>query len=232
MSRGQGHGERVLATHDTGRDGLLPSARRDGCPPAETESRSGLYPRLLGADWHALAPAVRRAHADGARLVGIGSFSVRHGSNLLARLMARAGGIPPASEAAPVRVTIRRRGGTEHWQRHLAGAQLVTVQRALAGNLLAERLGTRPVSLELRFELSVEESALIYHQVGQVLRLGPVSVRVPHRLALRVTARERPDEDGISTNVAVVVCGPGNSLLFSYRGRVRWAVGDDGVTAR
>lgn len=182
----------------------------------------GLYPQLLGPRWHALASAVRRAHVGGDVLVGIGSFGVHHGSGLLARLLARAGGIPPASASAPVRVTIRRRGHAEHWDRHLAGARLVTVQRAASGGLLAERLG----ALEFRFELTVADGALVYRQVSLALRLGSLRLRVPHRLALQVRARERPDDDGISTNVAVVVCAPGDSLLFSYRGRVRWAAGD------
>ena len=161
-------------------------------------------------------------------LVGIGTFTVCNGIGRLARLLTRCRAVPPAADACPIRVTIRRRGAEEHWLRRLGEARLVTVQRGLAGGLLAERLG----GLELLFRLAVEDGALDYRQVGLVLRLGRHRARLPNWLAPCVAAHERPDADGISTNVAVEVTTPAGGLLFSYRGRVRWAVAGAATTPR
>ena len=206
----------------------LPGPTRRPLARARGGAESGLYPRLLGPGWDRLAPAVRRAHADGDVLVGIGTFGVAHGVGRLARLLAGCGAVPPASDACPVRVTIRRHGLEERWHRRLAGTRLVTVQRAAPDGLLAERLG----ALELVFRLSVVDGALVYRQVAAMLRLGPFRPRLPARLAPRVAARERPDDDGISTNVAVEITLPTGGLLLAYRGRVRWAASRAGAARR
>ena len=179
----------------------------------------GLYRRLLGPRWDALGPAVRRAHADGGELVGVGTFVVEHGVGPLVRLLVGCNAAPPISDACPVRVTVRPSGRGELWHRQLAAMRLVTVQRADARGVLIERLGP----LEFRFRLAVADGELVYRQVGLELRLGRARFRVPNRLAPRVSAQERADADGISTNVSVVVTTPAGALLFSYGGRVRWA---------
>nr|MBA2448629.1 DUF4166 domain-containing protein [Chloroflexota bacterium] len=122
------------------------------------------------------------------------------------------------AEAAEVRLLVDRRGSVERWHRIIGGVPLVTVQRATPGGLLAERLGP----LELRFRLAAVGAALVYRQVGLVVRLGTFCLRLPWWISPRVAAREGPADGPSRTRVAVEVTAPTGGLLFSYEGNVQW----------
>ncbi len=184
-------------------------------------SETGLYPRVLGDAWYALDPAVRRAHADGRRLRGVGHFRVEHGRGALTRLLVRAAGVPPPHEAAPVRVLIERFGERERWRRSIGGRPLVTEQWEAPSRVLVERLGV----LEFSFRLTVANGELTYRQVGLALCFGRVRLAVPARLWLRIDAREAPISGSVDSQTTVEVSTAARRLLFSYRGAIRWDTG-------
>jgi hypothetical protein len=186
----------------------------------------GLYPRLLGAAWQALDPAVRAAHAGDTAVRAEGVFRVCRAPGRFARLLLDAARVPPASAAAEMRLVVCRRGPLERWQRSFGGRPLMTIQTEAPAGRLAERLGV----LEFRFRLAVEDGALLYVQEAVLIRLGPLRLALPGWLAPRVAGRERPvestedDRTHSWTSVAVEVTTPRGGPLFSYRGWVRWRV--------
>jgi hypothetical protein len=177
-----------------------------------------LYPRLLGAAWNDLDPAVRRAHAGGAVDHAVGLLQVRHGPGRLRRLILRAAGVPARSLAAEVHVTVSRNGPVERWRRQFGDTSLVSIQRGGPDRLLAERFGL----FEIRFRLAPIGGELVFQQVGLALRLGPLHLPLPDLLAPRVAGRAGTAGGSDRTSVAVVVTTPRGGLLFSYRGSVRW----------
>jgi hypothetical protein len=196
----------------------MPGVAAKGTIEGAPVSPRGLYPRLLGAGWDDVDPAVRRAHAEGTVLHAEGVLRVRHGTGRLTRLILCAARVPPPSDAAVVRVSVSRRGPVERWHRTIEGKPLVTVQRAGPGGLLVERLGI----LELRFRLAVAGGAVTFRQMGLAVRLGRLRLPVPGWLSPRVAAREGPADGPDRTSVAVEVSAPTEGLLFSYQGSVRW----------
>jgi len=185
-----------------------------------------LYPKLLGAAWQALDPAVQRVHTDASLTHAEGTFQVsRAPGSLLGRIFDVAH-VPRASNAAQVRLAVSHRGLVERWQREFGGRPLVTVQSEAPGGLLAERTGV----LEFRSRLTVKNGALLFRHTGLAICLGPLRVPLPDWLSIKVGGREGPaDAGGDSrphTTVEVRVTGPTGGLLFAYRGTVRWCSGD------
>jgi hypothetical protein len=185
-----------------------------------------LYPKLLGAAWHQVAPAVQRAHADASLTHAEGVFQVsRARGSLLGRILDLVH-VPRASTAMPVRLAVRHRGLVERWQRSFGGRPLVTLQSEAPGGLMAERVGV----LEILSAVSVRDGELLYRHVGLAIRLGPVRVTLPDWLSIKVAGREGPADPGDDprphTRVEVRVTGPTGGLLFAYRGTVRWCSGD------
>jgi hypothetical protein len=186
-----------------------------------------LYPKLLGASWQALAPAVQRVHTDASLTHAEGTFQVsRAPGRLLGRILDLAH-VPRASTAARVRLAVSHRGLVERWYRTFGGRPLVTVQSEAPGGLLAERVGV----LELLTRLSVKDGALLFRHTGLAIRLGPLRVPLPDWLSIKVAGREGPADAGDDvrprTTVEVRVTGPTGGLLFAYRGTARWCAGDD-----
>ncbi|MGI8749522.1 MAG: DUF4166 domain-containing protein [Thermoleophilaceae bacterium] len=176
--------------------------------------RPALYPQLLGPSWHELAAPVRRTHLDGASLSAAGRFRVRHGAGRLGRLLAWLLRVPPATEAASIRLLVTPLGRGERWERSFDGAPLISTQRESGGRLV-ERIGP----LELCFRLEVRGGALLYRQAGAALSAGPLAVSLPRVLAPRVEAREEP-EGTERTRVSVAVTVPWIGLLVSYSGYI------------
>lgn len=187
----------------------------------DVTSKSGVYPQVLGDAWYALDPAVRRAHADGRRLRGVGHFRVEHGRGALTRLLVRAAGVPPPHEAAPVRILIERIGGRERWRRSIGGRPLVTEQYQGSNGTLVERFGP----LKFSFQLIVDGGSLIYRQVTLALALGRLQIPVPARLQLHIDACEESLLSSIDSHTTVEVSTASGRLLFSYRGAIRWDTG-------
>jgi hypothetical protein len=204
--------------HDGLRSAPAPSPAARGIPER-------LYPRLLGAAWANLAPAVQRAHTADRLLHAEGIFQVSRAPGWLLGMVLTAARVPRASEGARVRLTVDARGPAERWHRAFDGRPLVTTQSEVPGGLLAERIGP----LEVRFRLLVKHGELVFRQQDVALCLGSLRVPVPHRLAPQIAGREGPVRGSPAgppdqTRVDVRVMAPGGSLLFSYRGTVRWTL--------
>jgi hypothetical protein len=176
---------------------------------------SGLYPRLLGAAWDELDPAVRQLHLQGDALQVAGSFQVRHGTHPVARCLVLLLRLPPAGKAVPIRLAVTRRGEGERWLRHFADRPLLTDQAPLPGGLLAERSG--PV--EFRLRLAAEQGALVYQQQSVALRIARVALVLPRWLAPRTAGRETP-AGGARVHAAVTVTLPLVGPLIAYEGLV------------
>ena len=179
-------------------------------------SPSGVYPQLLGSGWDQLAESVRRLHGEGTIIRVAGTFRVWRGGNLLTRSLARLTRLPATGEAVEMRLTVTRLKHGEEWGRVFAGRPLVSRQWPRPDGLLAERLG--PV--ELRFRLKVMGGALNYQTRSVTLCLGALRIPLPHRLAPRVTAWEKPTADRDRVKVAVETHLPLFGLLLAYEGTV------------
>jgi hypothetical protein len=177
-----------------------------------------LYPRLAGAPWASLDPAVRRCFlSNGASVRATGLFSVRRGTSRLARWVATAAGLPPAGDAVHVELTIDRRGPVELWRRSFGAHRSATIQLERPGALLAERKG--PV--ELRYRILVGERELRLEPAGAFLTLGPIAIPLPARLAPRASATLVPSPEPGWAEVSVRIELPAVGLLLAYGGRVR-----------
>jgi hypothetical protein len=204
-------------------------------PPPAIPSRERLYPRLLGDAWDTLDPALQRIHTDPRLTHAAGLLQVSRAPGRLLGLLLTAARVPQASDRAQVRLAVEtgdadigRDGGAtsgpvERWHRVFDGHPLVTLQSEAPGGLLAERVGI----LEFRFQLAVKRGEPVFLQHSLVICLGGRRLPLPHWLAPRIAAREsaigestagQPDQ----TRVDLRVMAPGGSLLFSYRGTVRW----------
>src|SRR5262245_16766355 len=121
-----------------------------------SRSASGLYLKLLGASWCELNYAMRRFHSSGETVRAVGVFRVRHGSNGMARAIARLARLPVAGEAVDIRLQVTAREEGEEWRRTFAGHPLVSMQSDRVDGVLAERMGI----VEMRFRLEVAGGSL------------------------------------------------------------------------
>lgn len=107
------------------------------------EARQPLYQRILGSAWDQLPPALAALHAGGAR-VASGRARIERGGGLLARIVARLIGFPPAGEDVPVTVRFAADGNKEIWTRDFGGTVFRSWQVEAKGrdrHLLAEVFG-------------------------------------------------------------------------------------------
>lgn len=147
---------------------------------------------------------------------GVGTFDVRRGATLAARLLARLMRLPSAGARVPVRLVVTRARGVERWHRTFAGRDFVTYQRRTADGLLAERAGL----FELLFRLDERGGVRRYRQVGFAFRLGRLRVGLPRRLSPSVVARERVSADGSRLRARVRMSVPLVGFLIAYGGCV------------
>lgn len=200
-----------------------------------------LYPRLLGDAWDSLAPALQRVHTDPSLTHAAGLFQVSRAPGRLLGLLLNAARVPHVSDRAQVRLAVETwgtgdgrdagvawnagaaSGSVERWQRVFDGCPLTTLQSAAPGGLLAERVGI----LEFRFQLAVKHGELVFRQHSLAICLGRWRLPLPHWLSPQIAARESAVHEAAiaepaETRVDLRVMAPGGSLLFSYRGTVRW----------
>lgn len=155
---------------------------------------------------------MRRLHGSGETVRAIGVFRVLHGSNRLARTLARLALLPAAGEAVDVRLQVTAREEGEKWRRTFAGRPLVSMQSNRPDGLLVERMGI----VEIRFRLEVVGGALSYQTVSAALRFGSLRVPLLHWLSPCITAWERAVGDQI--HVSVDVTFPLLGRLIAYDG--------------
>jgi hypothetical protein len=177
-------------------------------------SSSGLYPKLLGPSWPDLDVAIQRLHDSGEAVHAVGLFQVRHGSDKLARMIARLARLPAAGKAVDIRLQVTARKDGEEWRRTFAGRPLVSMQSDRGAGLLVERLGI----VEMRFRLEVAGGALNYQTVSAALRLGSLRIPIPRRLCPCVTACERAVGDMNQIHVSVDVTFSLIGRLIAYDG--------------
>jgi hypothetical protein len=177
---------------------------------------SRLYPKLLGASWHDLEVAVRRFHDSGATVRAVGVFQVRHGSNSLARTLARFAHLPAAGEDVEVKLQVTALEEGEEWSRMFAGHPLVSRQSNRSDGLLVESVGI----VEIRFRLAVVGGTLSYQMVSAALRFGSLRLPLPHWLSPRITAWEKAAGDLNQIQVSVDVIFPLIGCLLAYEGRL------------
>jgi hypothetical protein len=173
-----------------------------------------LYREVLGPAWDGLGAALRRLHAGDRPVLGVGSGRIEAGETRALRLLGRLLGFPAAADSAAIRLEILPEAGGERWRRRF-GAVPVESWEERAGDLLAERFR----GVELRFRLRAEGAGMVFEQTAAALRLGPLRLPLPARLAPRVEARDDPGPGPAEVRFAVAISLFGRRLL-RYAGAV------------
>jgi hypothetical protein len=124
-------------------------------------SSTSIFKTLLGNAWADLPAPIRKAHdAPGdVRLTGVAT--VERGKGVLAGVIARLIGFPPAGDGIPVEVLMTKCGKHETWRRTFGGRSFSSVLSAGEGRadkLLSERFG--PLSFDIA--LVVDNGKLHY----------------------------------------------------------------------
>lgn len=170
-------------------------------------ARNALFPRLLGADWDALAAPVRRMHGDAPRVVARGMADVEGAAHLLARGLRRVLGLPQPGPRQALEVTIERDGTREVWTRRFAGACMRSTLD-LDGDALRERLG--PASF--RFALHRDGGDIDW----RLRRMALLGVPLPRALCGSVVSRSGVQDGRYAFRVEVRM--PLVGRLVAYRG--------------
>jgi hypothetical protein len=176
---------------------------------------SGLYASVASGPLDALAPAVLSLHFGNGDTHARGIFAVRHGSNPVARALARLFRFPAESRATPVDLVIQRQGADEVWIRSFAGHPLRSLQRRVRVGVLGERFGP----CEFRFLVSASDGVLRLTTAGFAIRFGLVAIPLARRVAPCASGRVRSGDDGLC--VSVILSAPVIGLLLAYEGHIR-----------
>ena len=173
-----------------------------------------LYRELIGPAWDGLGEALRRLHASDGPVRAAGQSVVEVGETRALRLLRQLLGFPAAADSAEIRLEILPEAGGERWRRRFGEVRVESWEER-AGDLLAERFR----GVELRFRLRVEGAGLRFEQTVTALRLGPLRLPLPARLAPRVEARDDPGHGPAEIRFAVRITLAGRRLL-RYAGAV------------
>jgi hypothetical protein len=168
-----------------------------------------LYRRILGTQFEALPPALRRFHdlPDGGRAAG--TLRVERPRGWLRHGLAACAGLPAAGSDIPVRLEVHVDADRERWVRHFPDRRLTTVQWA-NNQLLMERSG--PITLACA--LVVDGPRLIY----EFQRSWFLGIPMPRRLAPSVESWAEGDDRG--WRVMVRLIAPPLGDLIRYEGWV------------
>jgi hypothetical protein len=179
--------------------------------------RAPLYRRMLGEAWDLLPPPLRVMHEVSGGLIADGEAVVERGGGLLARLVARLMGFPPAGREVPVTVRFRVEQGREHWRRTFGSSSFSSVHsfssvqeqgRGRFDRLLCERFGLFSFGLAL----VVEEARLRL----VVRRWSFAGLPLPAAWAPRGEAYE--SAEGGRFHFYVEIRHPLTGLIVRYRG--------------
>jgi uncharacterized protein DUF4166 len=186
--------------------------RAASLPQGQSARGAGLYPRLLGDAWGALAAPVRRLHGGKAG-PHHGKLDVDRGRALAARALVRLLALPEAGRHVPVSLERELAEDGELWRRRFADRALLTHQSARDGELV-ERLG----AIACFFRLEARDGALHFVQTGAALCLGRWRLRLPRALAPRIAGVAAPA--GAAVRIDVRLSAPVAGLLLAYRGEI------------
>lgn len=195
---------------------------------------ASVYERVLGAQFDALAPSLRRyfgAIADGCVGRGDGVYAVA-GSRwrmlhpLLAALAARDILFPERGTGVGLRVENRYDpAGTLHAVRSFVFAdrtrRMVDALRVEDGRLV-DRLGRRG-GVEVRLDAAVSDGGLVLASSALAWRVGVLRVPLPRVVAVRVSERVEgadPTLQHVDVRVRAVLLGE----VFRYSGTFRYRV--------
>ena len=181
---------------------------------SKAEAAPNLYADLVGPAWDELSPAVYKAHLQGETMQAKAIFRIQRGRNPLARLLATLGRLPAESDAAPVKLSVRRVPEGEVWDRQFGNTRLVSTQVDAGDGLLGERFGL----MKVHFRFSVSDGTLSYATHSACLTPGGLHIPIPKALAPQILAVESAASDGISPHIFVSVSAPPIGLLVSYEG--------------
>jgi hypothetical protein len=106
-----------------------------------------LFPSVLGAQFAALDPCLKRVHS-GVSLTLRGTVAVERGTSLVARALGAIASLPPAATNAPIEVRIEVSSKGERWIRVFATSYWMASTLYRDEELLVERLG--PAALKFR----------------------------------------------------------------------------------
>jgi Domain of unknown function (DUF4166) len=173
-----------------------------------------LYRVVLGATWSGLDARLQRFFASGGPRAG--RFSVRRGRRALARWLGRMVGLPEAGRGVPLRLVIDVHAGGERWRRDFAGVDLVTEQRALRDDVLAERFRF----FEFRFRVDARPREVQHRQIGAALVLGSFRLPLPGWLAPRIAGRMYVVQGDATARVVVSLTLPVAGFVMAYAGTI------------
>ena len=167
---------------------------------------------LLGQDFAALAPAVRRVHDLTSRLQLTGRAEAEIFLGLLGRLVCRVMGFPRHGADQPVSVTFTPTGdGGEEWQRDFAGRQYRSVFSRGEGSdaeYLIEQMG----AITAVFALAVAGDRLRF----EIIRCRCLGIPMPWILSPRCVAYESEQDGDFRFDIALEL--PVFGRLIAYRG--------------
>jgi hypothetical protein len=172
-------------------------------------SKRTLYQRLLGAEFEALPPVLRRFHSlpDGGRAAG--SVVVHNGKGLLRHSAARLLKMPRAGTDVPVQLQVVPQGDSEVWIRHF-GSQCIVTRQWQAGDFLVEQAGP----LQFVFRVSATQKGLLF--AFQYNSLCGVRLPTHTSLGVAATATGRPDH----WNIHVTMQAPLLGAVTTYSGDI------------
>ncbi len=178
---------------------------------------TSLLPAYLDdAEWAALPGVVEAIHRPGAVR---GTVAVRHGSNAIARFVARCLRFPPPSEGVAVELQVtalepERALGPMSWARTFGTRRMAPSIQEITLRGLRESYG--PFACEMM--VYAMEGGVRYEPVGGSVRMGRWWMPLPTRIAPRASAevRARGDAAWISVTLAL----PGIGAVLGYEGEV------------
>jgi len=187
----------------------------------DAERAVGVFGQVISGDPARLPLVVRRFHFSLGDVAGTGIFQVRRSPTPLGRLMATLLHLPRPNDAAPVTLVVRRPPPAtcgepmELWYRRF-GDESVDSLQAVDDSRVVERVGR----IELCFELAADGGRLEFVHVATRVRLGPVRLRLPRALSIRVRASVGASPDEQRLHVRVLVSAPLVGTLLAYCGEL------------
>lgn len=167
-----------------------------------------LFARVLGPDFEALPEAIRGAHLTVDVSHWRGGASVRRGTGLWSRFLARLFGFPPEGEDVLVEVTKTVTARGETWQRRF-GNRVFRSRLAASPQGMTESFGPFSFRLGLRAEAGALHYPVVSGQLG--------SLPLPRWLLPVSIAREQVIDDRFCFDVKILAPVT-KGLLVHYRG--------------
>lgn len=179
----------------------------------ETQRPPSLYQRSLGSAYDALAPVLKRLHAEGERRL-YGTLSVRRGSRAIVRALLWLARLPRPQQLVPCDVLLQPHRKGERWKRWIGGREMVSTQEPGRPAVIIERFGPLGIHLATR----VRRGSLWQRSCATTF----LGVRLPAILGMQVVARETP-VDGDSFYCDMRLRSPLFGSMLQYSGTLRLA---------